>query len=131
MNKKSTRMDNQHSSKFRIVRQQHTCFGPVIRKRGDRRISILSKLSFLMRPICIALAENKSALRLIAISPEEPALSSSKGTAENDPGCQSWVNWTTRECYCQSSNANPILSETTDSIQSTHYLYTKRDCSLI
>jgi hypothetical protein len=25
---------------------------------------------------------------------------SPEGTAENDPGCQSWVNWTTRECYC-------------------------------
>jgi hypothetical protein len=27
--------------------------------------------------------------------------------------------------------ANPILSETTDCTQSTGYLYTKRDCSLI
>src|SRR5271156_6374330 len=56
---------------------------------------------------------------LIAISPE--------GTAENSPGCQSWVNWTTRECYWRSSKANTILSENTDCIQSTDYLYTKRD----
>src|ERR1700733_10976057 len=60
-----------------------------------------------------------------------PAAISPEGTAENAPGRQSWVNWTTRECYWQSSNANPILSGTTDCIQSTHYLYTKRDCSLI
>jgi hypothetical protein len=50
----------------------------------------LSKLAFLMRPICSALAENKSALGLIAISPEE--------TAEFAPGRQSWVTWTAREC---------------------------------
>ena len=43
---------------------------------------------------------------LFAISPE--------GTAENDPGCQSWVNWTTGECYWQSSKPNPVLSETAD-----------------
>jgi hypothetical protein len=37
------------------------------------------------------------------------------------------VNWTTRECYWRSSKANPILSETTDCIQSTDYLHTKSD----
>jgi hypothetical protein len=46
--------------------------------------------------------------------------------AENDPGRQPWVNWTTHECYWQSSKANPILSETTDCIQSKDYLYTKQ-----
>jgi hypothetical protein len=37
------------------------------------------------------------------------------------------VNWTTRECYGQSSKANPILSENTDCTQSTDYLHTKPD----
>ena len=40
------------------------------------------------------------------------------------------MNWTTRECYWQSSKANPILSETIDCIQSTDYLYTKPDLLL-
>jgi hypothetical protein len=39
----------------------------------------------------MAVVKNKSAIGFIAISPE--------GTTENDPGRQSWVNWTTRECY--------------------------------
>jgi hypothetical protein len=38
------------------------------------------------------LAEGKSVIGCIAISPAEPALSLSKGTAENVPGCKSWVN---------------------------------------
>jgi hypothetical protein len=50
---------------------------------------------------------------------------SPEGTTENDPGRQSWVNWTTRECYWESSKANPNLPETTDCIESTDYLYTK------
>jgi len=60
-------------------------------------------------------------------SPASRKVNSDKIEAENSPGCQSWVNWITRECYWQSSKANPILSETTDCIQSTDYLYTKRD----
>src|ERR1700691_2041517 len=44
-------------------------------------------------------------------SPVEPALSLSKGTTENAPGRQSWVNLTARECCWQSSKANPILLE--------------------
>ena len=48
-----------------------------------------------------------------AISPE--------GTTENDPGRQSWVHWKHTGMRWQSPKANPILSETTDCIQSTDY----------
>jgi hypothetical protein len=76
-----------------------------------------------MRPICSALAENKSALGPIEISPAGTAENSPgrqswvhkltetspAGTAENAPGRQSWVTWTTRECHWQSSKANRKL----------------------
>jgi hypothetical protein len=63
----------------------------------------LSKLAFLDRLIRIAVVKNKSAIGQIAISPV--------GTAENDRGCQSWVNWTTRECYGNHPRPNRTISE--------------------
>jgi hypothetical protein len=46
--------------------------------------------------------------RRIANSPEEPALSLSKGTAESSPGRQSWVLYSHRD---QSRRACPELVE--------------------
>src|ERR1700677_2384060 len=56
------------------------------RLRGSR-----VQISFADRLIRTAVVKNKSAIGITAISPV--------GTAENSPGRQSWVNWTTRECY--------------------------------